>query len=75
MLQRIRHWVQSFLMQPRKKSKKTDETNGAPVRRHDEDAALMLEFQAGRAEAFREIVQRNQDKVYSVVFRIIGNHA
>lgn len=35
----------------------------------------MLEFQAGRAEAFREIVQRNQAKVYSVVFRIIGNHA
>ncbi len=35
----------------------------------------MLEFQAGKAEAFREIVQRNQDKVYSVVFRIIGDHS
>ncbi len=62
-------------MQPRKKSKKTDKANDAPARRHDEDADLMLEFQAGRTEAFRQIVQRNQDKVYSVVFRIIGNHA
>ena len=35
----------------------------------------MLEFQAGREDAFRQIVQRNQEKVYSVVFRIIGNHA
>lgn len=34
----------------------------------------MLEFQAGRAEAFRQIVSRNQDKVYGIVFRIIGNH-
>ena len=62
-------------MQPRKKSKKSDEINDAPARRVDEDADLMLEFQAGREDAFREIVQRNQDKVYSVVFRIIGNHA
>ena len=62
-------------MPPRKKSKKLDEANDAPARRVDEDAALMLEFQAGREEAFREIVSRNQAKVYSVVFRIIGNHA
>ncbi len=48
--------------------------------RRDEDAALMLKFQAGpqgagREEAFRQIVSRNQEKVYSVVFRIIGDHA
>ncbi len=35
----------------------------------------MLAFQAGDDEAFRRIVLRNQEKVFSVVFRIIGNYA
>lgn len=40
----------------------------------------MLEFQAcpqgaGREEAFGQIVGRNQDRVYGVIYRIIGNHA
>ena len=35
----------------------------------------MLAFQAGREEAFRTLVQRNQAKVYAMIFRVIGNHA
>ncbi|MDY7011332.1 MAG: sigma-70 family RNA polymerase sigma factor [Planctomycetota bacterium] len=48
---------------------------GVSAGRRDEDTALMLEFQAGREDAFRRIVSRNQKKVYGIIFRIIGNHA
>ena len=35
----------------------------------------MLAYQGGEEEAFRRIVQRNQAKVYAMIFRVIGNHA
>lgn len=35
----------------------------------------MLAFQAGQEEAFRTLVQRNQAKVYGMIFRVIGDHA
>jgi len=42
---------------------------------YDEDALLMLAFQSGQQEAFKEIVRRNQQRVYSIIFRLVGNHA
>lgn len=35
----------------------------------------MLAFQGGQREAFRRLVQRNQAKVYAMIFRVIGDHA
>ena len=35
----------------------------------------MLDFQAGRKQAFRQLVQRNQANVYSIAYRLVGNHA
>ncbi len=39
----------------------------------DENVRLMLAFQKGRQEAFRELVERNQAKVYAVVCRLVGD--
>ena len=35
----------------------------------------MLAFQGGQDQAFRQLVQRNQAKVYAMIFRLIGDHA
>ncbi len=35
----------------------------------------MLAFQGGEETAFRRLVQRNQGKVYAMIFRLIGDHA
>ncbi len=34
----------------------------------------MLAFQGGQEAAFRTLVQRNQAKVYAMIFRVIGDH-
>ena len=34
----------------------------------------MLDFQSGDAEAFRQLVEHNQAKVYSVVYRLMRDH-
>jgi RNA polymerase sigma-70 factor, ECF subfamily len=39
----------------------------------DEDVRLMLEFKAGRAEAFEELVHRNTPKVHALVLRFLGD--
>ena len=41
----------------------------------DEDIRLMLDFQNGREEAFRLLVERNQAKVFAMIYRLIGDHA
>ncbi len=38
------------------------------------DLELVKEFQAGKVEAFNELVRRYQQKVYWIAHRIIGNH-
>lgn len=35
----------------------------------------MLAFQAGRSELFRELVERNEGKVFAMVYRLVGDHA
>jgi len=35
----------------------------------------MLAFQAGQEDAFRTLVQRNQGKIYAMVYRLINDHA
>mgnify|MGYP000067658832 CR=1 FL=1 len=42
---------------------------------YDKDVQLMLAFQSGQQEVFKEIVLRNQKRVYSIIYRLIGNHA
>ena len=39
----------------------------------DPDVQLMLEFKAGRAEAFDELVERNTPKVHALVLRFLGD--
>ena len=41
--------------------------------REDEDVKLMLRFQAGEAEAFDELVQRNAPKVNTLIYRFLGD--
>ena len=35
----------------------------------------MLEFQKGNGDAFRLLVERNETKVYAMVYRLVGDHA
>ncbi len=51
------------------KSRKDDQE------KQDEDVRLMLAFQSGNQEAFKQIVLHNQQRVYSIIYRLIGNHA
>lgn len=42
--------------------------------KHSEEAALVRRVQAGDEMAFREIVERHQTKVFSVIYGILRNH-
>jgi RNA polymerase sigma-70 factor (ECF subfamily) len=57
---------------PRKQDQDPRQTRWA---REDLDVRLMLDFQEGDREAFRQLVERNQAKVYAVVYRLIPDHA
>ena len=35
----------------------------------------MLAFQAGKTEAFAELVSRNESKIYSLIYRLVTDHA
>jgi len=35
----------------------------------------MLDFQDGRSEAFRTLVEHNQPKIFAMVYRLVGDHA
>lgn len=41
----------------------------------DRDAELMVEFKAGRREAFDELVRRNLGSVHSLIFRFMRNES
>jgi len=43
--------------------------------REDEDVRLMLDFQRGREEAFALLVERNQTRIYALVYRLVNDHA
>ena len=43
--------------------------------REDHDVQLMLAFQAGDESAFPKLVERNQAKIYAMVYRLVTNHA
>ncbi|MGB9610709.1 MAG: RNA polymerase sigma factor, partial [Bryobacteraceae bacterium] len=42
--------------------------------RLSEEAALVQRIQAGDEAAFRELVERYQNKVYSIIYGILRNH-
>lgn len=50
------------------------EKNGTPYT-NDEDTQLMLEFQEGSREAFGRLVSRNQERVFRLAQRYVGDAA
>jgi len=54
---------------------KPDKADRSKWAKQDEDVRLMLAFRDGDADAFRRLVERNQAKVYAMIFRVIPDHA
>ncbi|MCG3180124.1 MAG: ECF RNA polymerase sigma-E factor [Phycisphaerae bacterium] len=46
-----------------------------PSIQSDPDVHLMMAFQDGREEAFAQLIKRNQHKVFSIIFRFVGDRA
>ena len=57
----------------RKRPPKVDANGLTRWAREDEDVKLMLRFQAGEAEAFDLLVQRNAPKVHTLIYRFLGD--
>jgi RNA polymerase sigma-70 factor (ECF subfamily) len=46
-----------------------------PSIQSDADVHLMMAFQDGSEEAFAHLIRRNQNKVFSTIYRFVGNRA